>query len=107
MGHWFFYGTTLLTSFFATLASVEEELLKGLSLHWISWKYIKIGDVTLTHNWHQKSHQKKVEHHHTWNTEQNQRYENNSDCDNIEAIVMDFLGNLKKMGESKFFWVYK
>ena len=45
---------------------------------------------------------KKVEHHHTWNTEQNQRYENNSDCDNIEAIVMDFLGNLKK-GESKFF----
>ena len=57
-------------------------------------------------HWHtidiKKSHQKKVEHH-TWNTEQNQRYENNSDCDNIEAIVMDFLGIPKKLEESKFF----
>ena len=47
---------------------------------------------------------KKVEHHHTWNTEQNQRYENNSDCDNIEAIVMDFLGNLKN-GRIKVFFL--
>ena len=106
MGHWFFYGTTLLTSFFATLASVEEELLKGLSLHWISWKYIKIGDVTLTHNWHQKKPPKKVEHH-TWNTEQNQRYENNSDCDNIEPIVMDFLGIPKNWENQSFFGVLK
>ena len=57
-------------------------------------------------HWHtidiKKATKKKVEHHHTWNTEQNQRYENNSDCDNIEAIVMDFLGNLKN-GRIKVF----